>query len=269
MPTTGALLAAALGAMLALASVAGHTPLLVGVVLAQGLLLYGWYTVVDVPGRLLGCVLAGGAGLAADVAMRARGDDPSLGPLAGVLGLAAVGAIVHQLARTDGRTRVTASISATLALAALVVLGACLVAERGASHGQTVTVVAVLAAAAATVVAALPWSESVPTAGVEVGAVGAGTLAGALAGAAAGDLRGTHVVLIALAGALLAVVARRAATYAAYDAAQGEATPAPSTRRVATRDARRQGEAVLVLGSALPVVLVAPVAYVLGRLLVG
>lgn len=274
----GPLIGGALAGALALASAAGHTPLTIAVVVAQALLILGWYEVIDVPGRVLGSALAGAAGLAADVAMRAKGDEPSLGPLVGVLGLTAVGAIVHQLIRSDGRSRVTASMSATLSLASLTVLAACLIAERGAVHGETVTMVVVLAAGAATAVLALPAVVDVGVVTAEVAALVAGFALGAVAGGIAGDLAGGDVAALAFAGGGLAVVARLSATYAAYDAPQeaaragsaGGPQSAPPTRRPgARRRARHEGESVALLGSALPVVLVGPAAYILGRLLVG
>jgi hypothetical protein len=79
---------------------------------------------------------------------------------------------------------------------------------------------------------------------------------------------------------VLAVAGRRAAVYVAWDlthpaadepatAVVGGRAASRAARRSAARDARRSGEAILVVGSALPVVLAAPASYVLGRLLVG
>lgn len=216
---------------------AGQGALLVAVAAAQAMLAYGWYAVLVVPGRVVGAAIVLGAGLAGDVAMVAGDDDPSLGRLAGVLALAALASIVHQLARTDGRHRITASLSATVGASALCVLGAALVAERGAVEGRAVTVVVALAAGGAAIAASVPLA------------------------------------------AALAVAARRTAEYLAYDAAHAAAAgPAADSqgravdrqaRRVATREARRPAGAGMLLGPTLPVVLAAPAAYVLGRLLVG
>jgi hypothetical protein len=259
-----------------LASMISQTALLVPVLLAQALLVVGWYAVLGVPGRDLGAVLAIGAGFTGDIAMVVRDGDPSLGPLAGVLGAAMAVAIGVQLVRTDGRERVTASLTATVSAVVLSLLAATLLAERGATHGQTVTVVAVLATGAATAVLAAP----LPPAFAEAPAFAAATVLGTLAGVIAGDMDTWEVAVLAASAGVLAVAGRRAAVYLAWDLTHpAAAEPATAmaggraanraARRSAARDARRSGEAILVVGSALPVVLAAPASYVLGRLLVG
>jgi hypothetical protein len=257
-----------------LASLIGQTALLVPVLIAQALLVLGWYAVLGVPGHDLGALLAIGAGFTGDIAMVARGGDPSLGPLAGVLGPAVAVAIAVQLVRTDGRDRVTASLTATLSAVVLSLLAATLVAERGATHGETVTVVAMLATGAATAVLAAPLPPTV----IEAPAFAAATVVGTLAGVIAGDMDTWEVAVLAAVAGVLAVAGRRAAVYVAWDVTHPEPAPAEITggraasraaRRSAAREARRSGEAILVVGSALPVVLAAPASYVLGRLLVG
>jgi len=258
-----------------LASLIGQTALLVPVLVAQALLVVGWYAVLGVPGRDLGAVLAIAAGFAGDIAMVVRSGDPSLGPLAGVLGPAVAVAIAVQLVRTDGRDRVTASLTATVSAVVLSLLAATLLAERGATHGQTVTVVAVLATGSATAVLAAP----LPPGMAEAPAFAVATVLGTLAGVIAGDMDTGEVALLAAAAGLLAVAGRRAAGYVAWDLAHpASAVPTAAAtgraagraaRRSAARDARRSGEAILLVGSALPVVLAAPASYVLGRLLVG
>lgn len=278
----GPLLALVVAAVGIGASLLGQTALVVVVVLAQALLVVGWFTVLAVPGREVGGVLALGAGIVADLAMLERGSDVSLGPLAGVLGPALLVAVVHQLSRTDKKGRVTASLTATMSAVMLSVLASALVAERAATHGRTVTIVAIAAAGAASAVAAL----ALPPALTDTAALAAGLAAGAIVGAIAGDMAARYVVPVALAATVLAVLGRRMAAFAAWDvaaeaarrtadiAAAGSA-PAPGgrasrrARREAAKQARRSGEAILVLASALPVVLAAPAAYVLGRLLVG
>jgi hypothetical protein len=258
-----------------LASLIGQTALLVPVLIAQGLLAVGWYAVLGVPGRDVGVVLAIGAGFIGDIAMVVRGGDPSLGPLAGVLGSAVAVAIAMQLIRSDGRARVTASLTATLSAVVLSLLAATLVAERGATHGQTVTVVAMLATGAATAVLASP----LPPAVVEAPAFAAATVLGTLAGVIAGDMDNWEVAVLAATAGLVALAGRRAAVYVAWDLSHpapvepavevGGRAASRAARRSAAREARRSGEAILVVGSALPVVLAAPASYVLGRLLVG
>jgi hypothetical protein len=259
-----------------LASMVSQSALLAPVLIAQGLLVVGWYAVLGVPGRDLGALLAIAAGLTGDIAMVGRGGDPSIGPLAGVLGAGVAAAIAVQLVRTDGRDRVTASLTATVSAVVLSLLAATLVAERGATHGQTVTVVAVLATGAATAVLAAP----LPPALAEAPAFGAAVVLGTVAGVIAGDMDTWEVAVLAASAGALAVAGRRAAAYVAWDlthpdppeaaAAVGAGRAASrAARRSAAREARRSGEAILVVGSALPVVLAAPASYVLGRLLVG
>lgn len=259
------------------ASLLGQTALAVAVLLAQILLVLGWFAIVDVPGKEVGALLAIGSGAAADAAMLERGSDISLGPLAGVLGPALVLALIHQFARTDKKGRVTASLTAILTAITLSVVAAALVAERAATHGEAVTIVAIVAAGAASAVVASP----LPAAVADSAAMVVGLAAGGGAGLVAGDMDAGYVLGIAAGAAVLAVLGRRAATFTAYDVAAEAARAAAGApaatgraasrqaRRQAARQARRSGEAVLVMGSALPLVLAAPAAYVLGRLLVG
>lgn len=284
----GPLLALVVAAVGIGASLLGQTALVVAVVLAQALLVVGWFTVLDVPGREVGGLLALGAGIVGDLAMLERGSDVSLGPLAGVLGPALVAAVVLQLARTDKKGRVTASLTATISAVMLSVLAAALVAERAATHGRTVTIVAIAAAGAASAVVALtlPPLPPLPPALADSAAFTAGLAAGGAAGAIAGDMDAQYVLAVATGATVLAVLGRRVATFVAWDvaaeaarraaaSAAGGSGPAPGGRasrrvqREAAKAARRSGEAMLLMASALPVVLAAPAAYVLGRLLVG
>jgi hypothetical protein len=277
---SGPVAAVAIAVAGVLASLLGQPALVFPVLAAQVLMVLGFYSLVAVPGRDLGVALAVGCGFVGDIAMVVRGDDPSLGPLAGVLGPAVLGAVAIQILRRDGRERLTASITATCTAVVLSVLGATLVAERGSAHGATVTVVAVIAAGATTAVLASPMRAEL----ADAIAIPAAVLLALVLAGPVGDLAFWHVLVIAVAAAVLAAAGRRAAAFAAYDltrsaaAAAAAAAPAePSAgraaaraaRRAAAREARRTGEAILVLGSALPFVLAAPASYVLGRLLVG
>ncbi len=281
---SGVIGAVGIAALCVVAALIGQAALVVPVLGAQVLLVLGWYSVIGVPGWELGAALAIGCGLVGDLAMVVRGDDPSLGPLAGVLGPGVLGAIAVQLLRRDGRARLTASITAASTAAVLSVLGAMLVAERGSTHGRSVTVVAVVAAGVATAVSALPMRAEL----AEALAVPAAVLVAGLLAGPVGGLEFWHVLVIALAAGVRAAAGRRAAAFAAYDLAHRPLQPATdgarggagggagggraasrAVRRAAAREARRSGEAILVLGSALPFVLAAPASYVLGRLLVG
>ena len=259
-------LALALGLWIAmlLGALAGQAPLAAAVALAQAMLAYGWYGLLDVPGRVAGGAIVLGAGVAGDAAILAHDGEPTTGPLAVVLAGAALASIVHQLARTDGRDRITASLSATLGAASLSVLGGALVAARDIPDGRAVTVAAVLAAGGATVAATVP----LPPARFEPLVFAAGFAQGLVGGGLVGDMPTRQVAAVAAAGAALGVAARRAAEYLAYEEAQRGAADRQA-RRAAAEAGRRPAGAGMLLGSTLPVVCAAPAAYVLGRLLVG
>lgn len=271
--------AAAISLLGVLGSLIGQEGLLLPVLAAQVLLAIGLFAVLDVPGAAIGVPLVVVAALVGDVAMLSDASDPSLAPLAGVLGPALAVALAAQLARKDGRGQVTASLTATLTALTCALLGAALLAARATVHGQTVTIVTILAAGAAIAVLTAPLPPTL----ADLTAVPAAVVAGTLAGEVAGDVRIWHNLTLALAAGTLAVAGRRAAAYLAYDreaakraepstarsGAGGGRAAARAARRAAAREARRSGEAVLVVGSTLPILLAAPTSYILGRLLVG
>ncbi len=271
--------AAAISLLGVVGSLIGQEGLLLPVLAAQALLAVGLFAVLGVPGAEIGVPLVVVAALVGDIAMIVEGSDPSLAPLAGVLGPALAVALLAQLARRDGRGQVTASLTATLTALTCALLGAALLAARGTAHGQTVTVVTILAAGAAMAVLTAP----IPPAIADLAALPAAVLFGTVGGEIAGDVSLWNNVVLALAAGTLAVAGRRAAAYLAYDADAAKHTvpaagaaeetggraAARTARRAAAREARRSGEAVLVVGSALPILLAAPTSYILGRLLVG
>ena len=221
--------------------------LLAGVAVLQVLLVLGLLSLVDAPARTGSAVLALAAAAAADaVALRAHG---RVGGLAGVLGLALVGALLHELVRRGGRPAVASSLSAGLAAVALAVSAACLVALAVLSAHLAAT--ALLAAAAGLVAVRLvrAWRPG-PVAGLAAAAA-AGAVVGALLGAAddravgGAALLGLGVALAAAVGAgLLAAVA-------------------PGV------EGARRTAALRPVGALLPVAVAGPVALVAGRLLLG
>ena len=94
-----AALTLALAGAVALAAYAAEAPLALAVLVVQGLLVWSWYGVLDVPGRTGGSILAGAAAVTADVLLVVRDDTRALTPVTGVLAVAMIGAIIHQLAR--------------------------------------------------------------------------------------------------------------------------------------------------------------------------
>jgi len=145
-----AALTLALAGGLALGAYTSDVLLLLVVLAVQGLLIFGWHRALDVPGALGGMVLSAATALGADVALLVRDDARPLTPVTGVLGLAMLGALVHQLTRRPERARLTASLTATTMLLVLVALGALyLPAEETRGEAALVALVALAAAAAA------------------------------------------------------------------------------------------------------------------------
>ncbi|MGZ4614727.1 MAG: hypothetical protein ACXV4A_04135 [Actinomycetes bacterium] len=235
-------LAAALAVSTALAALAPTWVLLLAVALAQGLLVSRWFAALDAPGSTGGMLVAGAAALAADVLVVVRDERHPLAPLAIVLGLTLVAALLMQLLRRDGRPRVTTSIVATTSLAVLAVLGAAHLGADLSRGGAALVVVAALAAGAVTALAAVPLPWRWPT------------LVRSLAGLA-------RAVLVALAVGALSDLGVGTAALVGLACAATAALTGAFTSRLARPEP--------FVSAALPLLLVGPVAFVLGRLLVG
>jgi hypothetical protein len=233
-----AALTLALAGALALAAYAAEAPLVVAVLVVQGLLVWGWYDALGVPGRTGGSVLAGAAAVTADALLLVRDDTRALTPVAGVLAVAMLGAMVHQLARRDGRERLTESLTATMTLVVLATFGALYVAAEQTLGGPALVALAALAAPVAAGASMVP----LPTPLVTGVAAGGGLMLGLLA-ATTTDL---SVGPALTTGAAAAAAALAAITFV-----------------------RRVNQPDLATAAALPLLSVAPVAYILGRILVG
>jgi len=237
-----AVAALALGAALVLGAATGLAVLAAAVLLAQGLVIVDWHRTLGAPGARGGIVVGAVAAVGSDALVLADVGERPLAAVPGVLAAAVVGALVHQLARRDGRDRLTASLTATVSLVALAALGSTFLAVGAAQDG--LALVCTAAAVAALVVAGV-------TARQRFGAprrADIGVVAGAVAVVAA--------VVVALDG--LAVTPAVAVAGAAGTVAWVAGV------LVARSAAPHIGPA-----AALPVVLGGPVAYVLGRLLIG
>ena len=233
-----AALTLALAGALALGAHTADVLLLLAVLAVQGLLIFGWHRALDVPGALGGMILSAATALAADVALLVRDDARPLTPVTGVLGVAMLGALVHQLTRRPDRARLTASLTATTMLVVLVALGALyLPAEETRGEAALVALVA-----AATVAAA--GAELLPSTAVVRGAVA--VVVGLAVGAVFGGVTGLAMGSALLAGGAAAAVAAAAMAFV-----------------------RRAERPDLATSAALPLVVAGPVAYVLGRILVG
>ncbi len=239
MAAASSLAAAGLSGLLALATLGGPWVLAMAVALVQGLLIAGWYRALQVPGYLGGTVLTAVAAVTCDVLVVVRDDERLLTPVTAVLGLTVVGGFLHQLLRRPERSRVTASLSATVTLAVAASLGSLLVAARETEGGGPLVVLVACAAGAAAALDALPlptWARAA------IGVVVA-TLIGAVVATIAGDLGVVEGVVLGAAGGAVAVLA-------------------------AALVRRAPGERTLV-AAALPLIGAGPVAYALGRILIG
>jgi hypothetical protein len=237
-----AVVALALAAALVVGAATAPVMLLVAVLLVQGLVVGGWHRSLDVPGAAGGAVVAGAACVAADVLVLVEDDaERPLASVPPVLGLAVLGALAHQLVRRDGRPRLNASMSATVTVAAFGGLACAFLAVEASEGGAALVAAAAVAAGLAAAGATLRARLHAPV-GADALAVGVGVL-GALAVAGLSDLALPTGLAVGLACAVAAWVGTVLVT-------------------------RTRGQDPGLAG-ALPHALAAPVAYVLGRLLVG
>lgn len=234
------LLGAGLAVGLLLGALAGGPVLLVALLACQGLAVASWHRALAVPGRVAGSAVAGAAAVAADAAALAAGPDRSLAPLGAVLALAVPAALLAQLARRDGRALLIPSLTATVALVTVTSLSAAYLVALDGRQGSAV--VAAAAAGAGVAVTALAWGPAPPG----FVAVAAGPVLAAPVGlfvAAASGLGGGAGLGVAVSGAVAAT-------------AGGLLTGRAPVAR-------------LEVATALPLLLAALPAFLLGRLLVG
>jgi CDP-diglyceride synthetase len=251
--TAAALAAAAFGGRPALALVL--LPVQIAVVVA-------WLAVLDVEGAVGGMVVGIGAAVVADVL--ALDGVYGLRRLAGAVGVSLLVALVHQLVRRDGRPGLTASLTATVSVAALVVGASVLVALRTGEAGTDAVETSLAALAAATVVARVvdalihgPAIAASPRRGWP-GFV-AGIAAGVLCGGVVGSARGLGTGDAAVLAGSVAVIAL------AFELGTDLARSAIPRRQTTLR--ARSG--LVPLSVFLPVCAIGPAAYVAGRILLG
>lgn len=232
----------AVGVALVLGATSAPLVLLLAVLVGQGLVVLGWHRSLDVPGATGGTLVGAAGAVACDVLVLADAGDRPLSALPGVLALVVLAGLVHQLTRRDGRDRLIASLTATVALAGLVALGSTYLAASDGEDGPGLV-------SAAAVSAALVVMGGVLRRGLALPAV----------------LDVVAVLVAAGAGALGVVVLEGLDRAAALAVASTAAVVAwAATVLVARTNAPDPGVA-----ACLPIVLAGPVAYVLGRLLVG
>jgi hypothetical protein len=232
-----ACVAAGLAVVLGVAAAGPVAVLVAAVALVQLLVVARWFAALDVTAAARGgAVVGAAAAIGADLAVALRDDRRPLAPVTAVLGLAMLAALLSQLSRRDGRDRLTASLSATVVLATVGALGSCYLGVQSSRDGGAFLVAGVVAAAATVVAAALPGPEIVSLPIGLVAGAGAGVLVGVLSelGPGTGGLVGLGC---AVAASVTTAVARRAAR------------PDP------------------LVTAGLPLLLAAPVTFVLARLL--
>ena len=234
--------AVGIAAALVLGGVIDPLVLLPAVLLTQVLLAVAWFPALQATSPIGGRIVVLGAAGAADVAVLAADETRPMEHVAPVLAVALLAALAHQLARRDGRGGLTTSLTATGSATVFACLGSAWLALDVSREGTGLLVLGAVAAAAPAVV---------DLAGSRLGrpSWAAGVWAAAVTGAAAAVVAETTDVSlpVALAAGAGAVVAARLAVLFANRA------PVPHP----------------LLPAALPPVLVAPVVYLLGRLLVG
>lgn len=257
-------LAAVVTAALAgIPAAAGWPGLVIALAAVQALLVLAWMTGLALPGRIgtlaLGLATAAGADVAAAVYA-----PPSLAALLSVLALAFLAMLVHQLCRGVVRIRATASIAGVATLVTLTVGSACLLVLHRIPAGPGLVSAAVLAIGSAVCVghlvdAMLPiprFTDAVPR-----GALA--TLAGAAVAAVASAWRLDGVAQVTRAGAVFAgIVLGLVAGLVAVGVGYVEQTATP-------RRDPLWWLALPYLKIAVPLAVTAPVAYVVGRIVVG
>lgn len=255
------LLAAALVAVLALASAAGSPILAAGVVLVQGVFALGAVRQIGVPGAVVAAWLSFAIGAGTSVWLVAE-DIPKLTPMARLLAAGFLLAVLVQLWRRHGRPMLTTSLSLTVAAVVLAAMPASLIALRTADAGAHAVGLGLLGVGVVLVVD-----------GVGGRSVLARMLAVLAAGAAAvmlvmsvslGDVPEVGAVVLAAFGALLCVAALYAVDRLAVEASAEEerSSAGGDVLELVAVDVRP-------LHLTLPVIMASPVIYLLGRLLIG
>jgi hypothetical protein len=253
---------AVVAAGLAGASLLGTIPFAVAILVLQALLVLAVLALMDAPASGGAFLVAAGAFVAADVAVVV--DDGDIRALAGVVALALVASLFHQLTRKS-RSRVTESLADTLVVVTLSVSAACLLSLHALDGGDE-TVVVALVAAGASLLAARIGDRLVARPMLAVGSTRGwpGLLLGLGAGvAAAVVVAGQGGVVVGTQAALLGLVC--AATVAAADLAVDLGA---AELRAGWRDARR-AEALKPASVLLPFALLGPISLVAGHLVLG
>ncbi|MFW6204882.1 MAG: hypothetical protein ACOC96_07905 [Actinomycetota bacterium] len=263
------LLAFGLVGVLALAAAVGSELLAAGVAVAQLVFAFGVVRMAPIPGAGRAAWLALITGLAAAGWMASTGT-PALTPMAKVLGPVVLVAIVLQLWRRDGRARMTTSLTFMVAAAVLAVLPAAWVGlwHTDSGRGQYAVWLGLLGVGITVLSEMLGVSSALRRllAVLVSGAVAAGLVTVV---DPATDLPAVGAVVIAAFGAVMAVAALAGIDrLAAEPVRRAEDGPLVVGKTAVTAE-RDVAAAVSSCRITLPVIVAAPVVYVLGRILVG
>lgn len=252
------LLAAGLIAVLAVGSAAGGMFLAGGVLIAQVIFLMGAVRLAPVPAANAAAWLALVVGVGA-TGWTAWAELPGLAPVAALLGPALVLAVVIQLFRRDGRPQLTASLTLTVAACVLAVLPVAWIGLRYAEGGGHAVALGLLGAGVAVLADALRVSAMLRRLlAVLVAAAGATGLVMGLEGFA--SVPAVSAVAVAAFGAVMAIVALAVVDILADESYHKQSEVVGEQAHMAI--------AVTPLRIAMPIVIAAPVVYVLGRILV-
>lgn len=260
------LLAAALVGVLALGSAVGGLLLAAGILIVQFVFTMGAVRVAPVPAAeqsavfalLVGGVAAGWIGWVGI---------PELSPMAKVLGPAFALAVLLQLLRTDGRPQLNASLALTMTACVLAALPAAWVGLRFADGGAYAVGLGLLGVGVAVLFEG--WGVSATLRRLLAVLVAGGLAAGlvVLFENMAAAVPAVSAVVVAAFGAVLAVAALAGVDRLA-DASPRHAGGATGGG-VELAAERAAAVALRPLRMTLPVIVAAPVVYVLGRILVG
>ncbi len=251
-----AVLTLVLAGVLVLGAWSGPVVLGVAIGLVQLFWLVGWWSLVGAPSAPTGLALGMAGAVAADLVLLVSPPRARTHRLLAVLTVGVVLTLGAQLVRRpDRRAGVAVTVGATVGGLVLAVLMSLLLAGLAGRAGVP-TVLAVVAGAVLGS-ASLRLPVPLPVRPVVAGILGAlvGSAVGEWAHRGGGDLGAGNGAWLGGVAALLA-------------AAGAAVVLAGLAGRDPRRDARAAAAALLA-GGALPLVMAAPVAYVLGRILVG
>ena len=163
-------------------AIAGEAWLWGAVIVLQAAVAVTWHRSLGAPAAASGALVGGGLAAIVDVVVASTDSEPSLGPIAVVLGAGYLIAVVQQLVRRDGREHLVDSLAATVSLATIASLGASWIVVWQLTDGDDLVLVLSGATVAAAVGRLAPGLV-----GAWLGPVVAGVAAGALLGASIDD----------------------------------------------------------------------------------